>query len=164
MNVGTIQWLGNYLGKNRDAVSEYFTSKYVSSFLILWTIFEQELFNGYAKKRKLKHFRLDGFQFDDKLNKCFEYFHDRYQDKKKFNNLRHRDSFSEIDLILNTQKDRVNEENRLLLLLYVVYRYRNNIFHGSKGVQSWLSYKKEIELCVDIMKILIDNRRYLSKL
>ena len=64
MNVGTIQWLGNYLGKNRDAVSEYFTSKYVSSFLILWTIFEQELFNGYAKKRKLKHFRLDGFQFD----------------------------------------------------------------------------------------------------
>lgn len=33
---------------------------------------------------------------------------------------------------------------RIFFLAIVAYRFRNNMFHGNKGVQSWLLYTKQI--------------------
>jgi hypothetical protein len=37
----------------------------------------------------------------------------------------------------------------------VVYRYRNNIFHGNKKVDSWLQYRDCISKCIGMMQLLI---------
>ena len=44
------------------------------------------------------------------------------------------------------------------MLLVVVYRFRNNIFHGNKGVDSWLQYRPQIEKCTNVMQHLITLR------
>jgi len=34
---------------------------------------------------------------------------------------------------------------------------RNNIFHGNKGVESWLQFAEQIEMCQGVMQKLIDT-------
>lgn len=49
-----------------------------------------------------------------------------------------------------------NDEQKLKFLLYVVFRYRNNMFHGNKCLSSWLKYKIEINHCIKVMINSID--------
>ena len=47
--------------------------------------------------------------------------------------------------------------DKLFFLVFVVYRYRNNIFHGNKGVQSWLQYRDQIRRCTQVMQALVTH-------
>lgn len=156
----TKNWIAEYLDTEKNEIETYFKNNDVTGFLIIWTIFEQSLFNGFLKKNQLKPFsRKNKSLLNETLEKHFSHFHDRYQNKKRYSNLRHKDIYKEIDNILSEDKTSVAKEDKLLFLLYVVYRYRNNIFHGSKGVTSWLRYKIQIEKCIETMTILIDYKK-----
>ena len=50
----------------------------------------------------------------------------------------------------------LSDEEKLVLMIYVVYRYRNNIFHGNKGIESWSHYTSQIELYLDFMMSILD--------
>lgn len=39
-------------------------------------------------------------------------------------------------------------------MTYIVYRYRNNMFHGNKGLESWLQFEEQIKDCITVMKKL----------
>lgn len=124
----------------------------------MWSIFEQQLFNGFLKFRDLKTYSNDHLEkWNDALENEFQYFHDRYQDKKTFRNLLHKDNYEEITNIIISEKSKITNNQKMLFLLYVVYRYRNNIFHGTKGVESWIQFKPQIEKCVDIMIMMLNK-------
>ena len=69
----------------------------------------------------------------------------------------HNDHFALADSVIKKSIDELNNEQKLSFLIYVVYRYRNNMFHGNKKLDSWLFYKNQINYCIQIMISLIDN-------
>ena len=72
-------------------------------------------------------------------------------------NLMHQDGYKEIMDIIGSEKSKITTNQKMLFILYVVYRYRNNIFHGTKGVESWIKYKFQIEKCVNVMMEILNK-------
>ncbi len=150
-------WLSNYLSISKEEI-EQIGKPDVAGFLIVWTLFEQKSFNGFIKKSDIipfakKHASILSPLFQKHAN----HFHNRFQDSTMYRHLRHNDTLVEIDTILAKNFSLLNDEDKVTLTLYTLYRYRNNIFHGNKGVLSWMSYKEQINLCANAMTIIIDN-------
>jgi len=154
-------WLTNHLQADSNEIETYFKNNNVTGFLMIWTIFEQKLFNGFIKFSDISNFSKENKDLITtiiSLNDIFNYFHSRYQNNEYYNNLIHNDNKTEIEEIRKKKIEKLNKEEKLQFLLYVVYRYRNNIFHGNKGVSSWLKYEEQIDKCVITMTELIDNK------
>jgi hypothetical protein len=150
-------WLANYLKVPINKI-EKIGEPNVAGFLIVWTIFEQNSFEGFLKPKAIIPFAQKHAEvLSPLINQYAEYFHQRYQDPKKYKNLKHEDANAEIDNVLVKSYVNLTDYEKVLLTLYIVYRYRNNIFHGNKGVMSWLKYKNQIEMCVNVMTIIIDK-------
>ena len=62
-----------------------------------------------------------------------------------------------IKTLLKKPLDKLSNCEKVFLIVVVVFRYRNNIFHGSKRVESWLQYEKQIKYCIQIMQCLITH-------
>lgn len=55
---------------------------------------------------------------------------------------------------------KITSEDKLALMFYVVYRYRNNIFHENKGIMSWTQDTEQIEKCISFMIIIDCANKY----
>lgn len=155
-------WLSRRLHIDSSSIDMYFKNNNVTGFLMIWTIFEQGLFSGYIRFDELKKFSVKNQCFiasETILDDNFTYFHNRYQNKEFYKNLVHNENKQEIEEIRNAEIEKINNEDKLKFLLYIVYRYRNNIFHGNKGVLSWMKYEEQIDKCVLIMTKLIDLKK-----
>jgi len=145
-------WIAKYDEVRAEEVESYFQNANVTGFLIIWTIFEQKKFGGLVKYNSLKSL----LPFDtSSLSEQIAHFHDRYKCPKLYDNLKQSDSKPEIDDIIKKSIGELTQQDKCLFLLYVVYRYRNNIFHGNKGVNSWAQYTTEIQYCVDVMRTIL---------
>jgi hypothetical protein len=88
------------------------------------------------------------------------HFHARYQYPQKLGNLmpdkktpaRMVDALKKL---LAIPFEELTKKQVIELLAYVVYRFRNNMFHGAKGVQSWLQYREQIRLCVEVLQVFV---------
>lgn len=152
-------WLTNHLEADSNSVEEYFKNNNVTGFLIIWTLFEQKIFRGYIKFSDINSFskkNKDLISTESILDENFVHFHNRYQNLRYFKNLIHKERKADIEQIRITSVEELDNEEKLKFLLYVVYRYRNNIFHGNKAVSSWIRYKEQIDKCVTTMTKLID--------
>ena len=150
------KWLAKNYNVSESDIESYFEQKDVTGFLIIWTIFEQILFGGFLKYADIQRYsESNSNKWNEELESQFEYFHERYQDSRKYRNLVHGENRSEISRILKVEQIEANSTEKLHFLIYVVYRYRNNIFHGNKDVESWLQFRPQIERCVSIMIQLI---------
>lgn len=158
-NSEAYEWLAELYETDVNGITEALKDEKASLFLIVWSIFEQRLFKGFFQKKKIQDYANNHIQKIDieKLEKIIKYFYERYQDEKKYKNLRHDDSCPAVEEILKKTYCSLNDEEKFVLLLYVIYRYRNNIFHGNKGVMSWNQYKEQIEYCLDAMIIILDS-------
>ena len=129
--------------------------------LLIWGIFEQKYFPG-RKNDLLNKLKIINYNF--KINDIFEdfrnitlSFHDIYQDNERWENLDSNISSGKnnCDLFLNIRnkkKEALSDEEIIKFGLFVVYRYRNNIFHGLKDANDQHNkYKKEIEDCVNLL-------------
>ncbi|MBT3338857.1 MAG: hypothetical protein HN855_15655 [Anaerolineae bacterium] len=153
-------WLASYLQQNVSEVSKLTENQFAMEFLMTWSIFESDCFNGFCKmgiipvfSKKLAATEKNYPTTFPELAKCF---HKRYQSKKKYSNLVHGKKIPDLEKILAKEIKDLNREDEVYLLLVVVYRYRNNMFHGNKNVASWLQYEKQIRRCTTIMQNLID--------
>jgi hypothetical protein len=156
-------WLSNYLGEDQIQVKYLLADKTAVRFLIAWSLLETSCFHGFAVARELKSHccRIandEGFDLST-LDLILNKFHARYQDHRLYNNLMHKSIHPDIKPLLDRCPDSLSNAEKLFLLLSVVYRYRNNIFHGSKGVKSWLQFKDQIVQCTQIMQALITHAR-----
>ena len=153
------QWLADYLEQDQLQVERLLRSKMATRFLIAWSLFESRCFEGFVTVDKLSAFA-DRVTNDDAFRKevfleSGRHFHIRYQDKQRYKHLMYKQKCPELEGILSTQFDALSDHQLVFMLLFVVYRFRNNIFHGNKGVESWLRYKEQIGFCLGVMQSLI---------
>jgi len=154
-------WFADYLSQSQDEIKRLLRDKAAVRFLIAWSLLETSCFHGFAKGRELKrHCRRivekEGFS-PQPLMPIVKHFHDRYQDNKRYLNLMHGNRHPDMKPLLDRPVDSLSDVEQVHFAVSVVYRYRNNIFHGSKGVTSWLAYKPQINRCTQVMQALISH-------
>lgn len=139
-------------------------------FLIAWSIFEGRCFTQFMKAKDIKPFAkrlVTDENFDIfSIIKHAQHFHERYQDKALYKNLindqlpcemPNRDKLrKEIEGILKLPFDKLNLVQTITFST-LVYRFRNNIFYGNKGISNWLNFADQIGRCTLIMQLLISH-------
>lgn len=161
------------------------TNETATAFFLVWPIMERELFGknfiasndprSLCKSNHIKTFSFCNSHLYSKLKPhgqdrtSFDYvaekFHSRYQDDKIYKKLLNckvgrtakiGDEKNDFDLILDESFSKLTDQQKMYLLLFVTYRYRNNIFHGNKHISEWIDFSDQIENCVEFMMTLID--------
>lgn len=128
-----IEWINNKFGTN-------FTEndlKNIKDFSLLWNIFENLVCDRNCTINRIEEslnpieFQIE--DFEDHLN----YFKERYTADNNTN-----ERFEYLRIVPNARKEFVkqvllgndnNTSNKILALSIIVYRYRNNLFHGEKN-------------------------------
>lgn len=171
-------WLAGLFGTSRSEVERLLRDKTALQFLIAWSLFENRLSPAFRDAKEVIAFakkRIDVEGFDVScIREYAQYFHQRYQGKVLYKNLVHDDKSpdkkpsrnkllrQEIDATLKLAFDELNAVQILVFSTFVVYRFRNNIFHGNKGVSSWLKFADQIERCTLLMRLLISHAETLQ--
>jgi len=154
-------WLAALLGEDVSEVTTLLRYKRALKFLIAWSLFESKCFKGFMRKADIESFakRVSADKSFDQseVAKIAKRFHERYQDKNRYRNLLHNDSCPEMESLLGKPFESLKSPEIVFLATFTVYRYRNNIFHGNKGVHSWLKFGVQIDQCTEVMKILVDH-------
>lgn len=112
-------------------------------FTLLWTLFEAQVLDTSASAQKIADYvhgltpaLLEGDWFQEHL----EYFKNRYIDNDKTNYrferlvLRRNDKPSLVRAVLIGENQELSSQ--LITCLVIVYRFRNNFFHGKKWMYS----------------------------
>lgn len=152
-------------------VADMLQNELATVFLLVWPIMEQKLFDGTATNSKEKDNNFWNFSkrnrtlFDgSRMNEAAKYFHKRYKENDKYyqnllaepHKVRGNSPFDNILKKNYYGSKGLHDHEKLYLLLFVTYRYRNNIFHGNKEINAWKDYSKEMAYCIDFMIALID--------
>lgn len=160
MHKDFLKWLSEYLEADEKETNKLLDNELARYFLIVWSIYEAKCFKGFVKDdKRLNEFakRMVGTIESNRINDSAEYFHKRYQDKKKYKNLIYgKNGNPRFDEILKKGYTNLTVEEKIFLLTFVTYRYRNNIFHGNKGISSWLKYGKQIKKCIYVLQVFIN--------
>ena len=154
------RWFASYLHHDELQVARLLKDKTATRFLITWSIFESDCFSGFVQFKEINDYSnkiIVNSKFKrEKFVEFLRYFHNRYQDPQLYENLMHTQKSAEVKQILKKDMSVLTHSEEIFFLVTVVYRYRNNIFHGNKGVSSWLKFREQIDLCRNIMQELIN--------
>ena len=147
------EWLSKELRIDNWLVSETVRNQLATVFLLIWPIIENRIFFRNVKQQKARDIseRIKGNIDDNKLNPIVFHFYERYQDTNKYNKLVNGREWDGIKDILNTPFSMIGKADKIYFAIFVVYRYRNNIFHGLKSITEWNAYADEIQLCIEFM-------------
>jgi len=157
-------WLGQLFQQSELEVQHLLKDPTAMHFLLAWSLFESKCFQNDLNPNKLPDFANEVVNSSkialDSLNIPAHHFHARYQDPKKLANLipDKKTSTRMVDALkklLAIPFEKLTKKQVIELLTYVVYRFRNNMFHGAKGVQSWLQYREQIRFCVDALQVFV---------
>lgn len=175
VNIEVLKWLANNIDENPDPLKPGLTisdivdllnSQLAVSYLLVWPILEQRQFSGFMKVSQIKEasYQLCRFYNNDlrqDLDGIIKTFFDRYNisDNKNnpfLKNLQPEHDISDYYKNILRKRDfsEVKPREKISLLLFVIYRYRNNIFHGAKSIDRWTQYTDQINDClIGMMKI-----------
>lgn len=154
------KWLGNMLGQSEFQTRKLLEDPTALRFLITWSLFESKCFGGYAKIDILEKYAKDiiSHSFNTaEISGAVSHFHRRYQNRSLFKNLMHGQPCTRMDALVQQPLATFRPPDQAFFMSLVVYRFRNNMFHGSKGIQSWLHYTAEIGLCIEAMQKFISH-------
>lgn len=156
---GFNSWLACYLHQNEQEVTKLLEDKTATQFLIAWSLLELKYFTNGVNFGKIKKFADKNFKNTNlnigELDELVCYFHDRYENDTYYNNLMFGKKSEELDQLRKKDFHEFSSSEKIYFAMTVVYRYRNNIFHGNKGVDSWLQYRECILKCIAMMQLLI---------
>lgn len=158
-------WLSGLLGHSEDTVKVLLEDQTALHFLMAWSFFESKCHKGFLRFEQIEAFakRKDDEKFwPIELESALKHFHDRYQNLDRRKNLLHGQSSNSFVSILQKPLDSLRVEEKIFFLVLVVYRFRNNIFHGNKGVTSWLQFSEQINLCIDVMQVFVSHEERIS--
>ncbi|MBO4635871.1 MAG: hypothetical protein J5685_01875 [Clostridiales bacterium] len=156
----SIKWLASHYGTDEGSMKEVLKTERATTYLLIWPVFEQELFGGFmmCKDIPAKATEYQTLVTSDHIDEMAIHFHKRYKDSENKRHLLHDQKNNPLfDSIINKEYDDLSIEDKVVLLLFVSYRYRNNIFHGNKNVRTWKNYTTEIDYCLDFMMMLLDS-------
>ena len=153
------KWFATYFNQEQAQVTELLSNSTATRFLIAWSLLETSRFNGFARLKMIEDFAFNEpgiFQIvNDELDNHVRFFYDRYQDSETYKNLMHEQKSQRMNELVGKNFQEFSPHEKIFFVMIVIYRYRNNIFHGNKGVASWLKYEECIIRCTEIMQLLI---------
>lgn len=163
-------WLSTLLSASEADIDKIMSNETALQFLIAWSLFESKCFKGKLEAGKLRgkadEFTKEGLQ-PRLIAKQAEHFHKRYRGTEgalALENLVHEREgrtptrlLEDFKLCLSKSWESLSDNDQVFVVTFVVYRYRNNMFHGSKGVQSWLRYGPQIKHCIAAMQAFISH-------
>jgi hypothetical protein len=147
-------WLGKLLCQDEREISRLLADRTALRFLIAWSLFESKCFAGFVRIGEIEHFskRIVAEGFDTAVtNDALAHFHNRYQCNRRYQHLMHRQACRRMDTMIQRSLDSFTPEDKAFFVTLVAYRFRNNMFHGNKGVASWLKYTDQISLCTSVI-------------
>lgn len=157
------RWLTTMLKENERDVVQILRDETALHFLIAWALFESKCFRGFLSAKDLRQFATrtsnEGFRVEQ-LRDALSHFHQRYQSKSTLGRLLHDDRnpkavVSAFEKCLGVPTSSLPREDQIFFVAFVLYRYRNNMFHGNKGVESWLQFRHQIQLCTGAMQMFV---------
>lgn len=118
----------------------------VLHFSLLWNIFEDIFWTRSGNTRgqhpafNLRNVHnvveVNAHKLDESIiTPIFCYFHNRYQDNKKFKDLKFRNNEKETEnklLTILSSAENINLNHKAYFISSIIYRFRNNLFHGEK--------------------------------
>lgn len=142
----------NSVGENYKEIIEV-----ASDFLILWSFYENEFYLSGINNLNLVKIkeRINGeFREISDIDNIYIHFKNRYKEENsKVDSLfGERENFKvEFINILQKESEYVTEKEKQQFLSIILYKYRNNMLHGSKDYREWLDYKEEIIKLTDFI-------------
>ena len=177
-DMSVLSWLAEnidlYKGESNapasiDEVQDMLRNQIAVSYLLIWPIFERKHFGGSMEVGKIEtaseqlkeYYNKD---LRDTLDPIAERFFYRYNisngnQNPKYNSLQPNPNRRKTFFANICRKKyfvQLLPKEKITLLLYVIYRYRNNIFHGYKNIEKWSRYTEQINDCLTGMMILSD--------
>lgn len=151
------QWLNNKYGTNFSEED----LKNIKNFSLIWNVFEANLcgnnFSIQRLQQGLANRNIDVNLFANHLT----YFKNRYTENGKltnhfqFLNFRPNDRQHLVESVLLGID--TNSKNIILAIAIIVYRFRNNLFHGLKEIQYIDQQNQNFEIANSFLTTLIDN-------
>ena len=153
----------------------------IMDFAILWSFFESQVLENHASAKAIccrtRRWRDAGLLRDEEFMPFLEYFVERYVDKDTLNQrfahlkLRNNDKPELVKRVLlaGVTGKEVSVDEVVAAMLIIVYRYRNNLFHGLKwayNLEGQLdNFNKANQLLIKVLEITSNVRgqhRYAS--
>ena len=165
------EWLAKQLkAQSKEDIQKVCDEKYALYFLMTWNIFEKTLFDSDCRMGKaLSASDLIGklaVKFDSQEQAALCRFFERYKNFVESSRYVH-ELFNKTqdgkDVFTSClEKERFSDllaekEKAVKFALCIIIRYRNNMFHGNKGVSSWLAYRQQINDCTCLMQHFISK-------
>lgn len=161
------QWLAEFLNAPQTEIDSLLLNQTALQFLVTWSIFEAKCFDGYLTRDKIEEFAQQISESTPfpvtNINFIAAHFHDRYQKKELRRKLLHQDKSKKFSEIIERNFDNISSTELIFLSVFIVYRFRNNIFHGNKHFQKWTNYEKQIDYCIFLMQKLISHSKFIQK-
>lgn len=150
-----IAWLAGLLKCELADARQLIEDRLALRFLITWSIFEAKCFSGFMRVENINSFAQKKHEVASQnlIEEAARHFHLRYQNKEKLRNLLYKSANYIQDELIKSFEE-LSPEEKIKMVLFVVYRFRNNIFHGNKRVESWLRYREQIEHCISVMQVI----------
>lgn len=156
--------VSDWIQKNirRSAQLESNTLEAVSDFTLMWSIFEaSEAYDENVvdqirvlSKRVARDMPSDAI--DSQLSYWSKrYIHENGEPTEHFHYLYFRDA-SQIEKTLDVLKNKKTSfEDKIEVCLLIVYRYRNNLFHGIKDVTLLNSQVENLRNAIELLQIIM---------
>jgi hypothetical protein len=146
-------FLMSYFKEDREQIDILIKTDYALSFLLIWSIFESKCFDAFLTINDLDNEDIKNDKEFNEFSNDAAYFHNLYQSNKtRWKNLKYKEeNYKDLDNLLKGNYEDLLKGDKIKFGLFVIYRYRNNIFHGNKKILSWINYKEEIKRCIKMM-------------
>ena len=153
------RWYASYLGRDEKQVAALLQDKLSVYFLLAASILESTCFAGQMSADKIHPYAqsADALTILDTpgTTNAAEFFHTHYRNGDNYRHLMHKEKSAEFKKLIDTDYKDLTKADLVFLLLFVIYRFRHNMFNGEQGVRTWLKLHFEIELCTLVMQALI---------
>jgi len=139
----------------------------IMEFSLLWSLFEAQVLNTNGNAQNIlaaaKNWESKGVLKIEQIQEHIDYFQSRYYQNNQFT-----DHFSHLHLRPNDkpnlvksviQKQDKNIGNIMAALLIIVYRFRNNLFHGSKWAYEIRDQRDNFNHANSLLMLAMDLHR-----
>lgn len=151
-----INWINNRFGTNFNESD----IESIKSFSLIWNIFERYVCNNnFSIARAENEISVENFDIA-KFQNHLDYFKNRYTEN---GNVNYR--FAHLNFRANDRQQLVSDVllggvvepcQVVLALIIIVYRYRNNLFHGIKDIQLIDQQNENFEIANSFLTTLLD--------
>lgn len=138
--------------------------KFLFYFVVIWNLFEQKKMNRNASISEVDSFVNTITNIERvNVNEIFKYFQKRYvlgEDASiLFERLNWRNNTRETrakEETYNALRGTLDKKNQIKAILCIVFRLRNNLFHGEKNIDSIYKQRRTFELVNSFMLDLLE--------